>query len=454
MPQTHSERRCLALVLAAGEGTRMRSNTPKVLHEIAGLSLLGHALAGVKAAGADRVVVVVGPDRPDVEAEILKCLPSAEIVVQRERKGTAHACLMAADALSSGFDDVWVAFGDTPLVQPHTYRAMRDRLAQGQHVVALGFEAVNPQGYGRLLMQGEQLLAIREDKDCSAAEHAVTLCNAGLMAIDGTHVMALLQRIGHNNSQQEYYLTDAVAAAVSAGLKTGIVRAAEQEVMGINDRVQLAQAEAVCQTRLRIAAMQAGVTMLDPATVYLSHDTVFERDVVIEPHCVFGLGVSVESGSVIHAFSHLSGCRIGPETSIGPFARVRPGTRTEAHVRIGNFVEVKNAQLDAHVKINHLSYVGDASVGAGSNIGAGTITCNYDGFNKHRTEIGAGAFIGSNSALVAPVSIGDGGYVATGSVITESVPADALAFGRARQVNKPDRGRLLSESLKKQSGKA
>ena len=453
MLHPHANRRCLALVLAAGEGTRMRSNIPKVLHEIAGLSLVGHVLASVTAAGADQIVVVVGPDRPDVEAEIRKCHPDAAIVVQRERKGTAHACLMAADMLASGFDDVLVVFGDTPLVRPQTYQAMRGRLAAGQQVVALGFEADDPQGYGRLLMDGSQLLAIREHKDCSEAERAITLCNAGLMAIDGKQVMALLQSIGNDNSQQEYYLTDAVASAVSAGLQTGIVRAPEQEVMGINDRVQLAQAEALCQTRLRIAAMQSGVTMHDPASVYLSHDTVLERDVVIEPHCVFGPGVSVETGSVIHAFSHLSGCRIGRETSIGPFARVRPGTHTAAHVRIGNFVEVKNAQLDAHVKINHLSYVGDASVGAGSNIGAGTITCNYDGFNKHRTEIGAGAFIGSDTALVAPVSIGDGAYVATGSVITESVPANALAFGRARQVNKADRGRMLSEALKKQSGK-
>ena len=454
MEHPPAHRRCLALVLAAGEGTRMRSNTPKVLHEIAGRSLIGHVLASVTAAGADQVVVVIGPDRPDVEAEIRKSHPEAGIVVQRDRKGTAHACLMAADVLSKGFDDVLVVFGDTPLVRPETYQAMRGRLAVGQHVVALGFEADYPHGYGRLLMAGEQLRAIREHKDCSKAEQAITLCNAGLMAMDGRHALSLLQGIGRDNSQQEYYLTDVVAGAVSAHLNTGIVRAPEQEVMGINDRVQLAQAEAVCQSRLRIAAMQAGVTMHDPASVYLSHDTVLERDVVIEPHCLFGLGVTVETGSVIHAFSHLSGCHIGRETSIGPFARVRPGTHTAAHVRIGNFVEVKNAQLDEHVKINHLSYVGDASVGVGSNIGAGTITCNYDGFNKHRTEIGAGAFIGSDTALVAPVSIGDGAYVATGSVITESVPADALAFGRARQVNKPDRGRLLSEALKTQRGKS
>jgi bifunctional UDP-N-acetylglucosamine pyrophosphorylase / glucosamine-1-phosphate N-acetyltransferase len=444
-------RRCLALVLAAGEGTRMRSDTPKVLHEIAGLSLIGHVLSSVSAAGADQIVVVVGPDRPDVEAAIRQTHPQAGIVIQRERKGTAHACLIASEALASGFDDLLVVFGDTPLVLPQTYQSMRQRLAEGGHVVALGFEAQNPQGYGRLIMQGDRLLAIREHKDCSEAERAITLCNAGLMAIDGHHALSLLRSIGNQNSQNEYYLTDAVAQAVAANLQTAIVRAPEPEVMGVNDRVQLAQAEQIIQNRLRLSAMQSGVTMHDPASVYLSYDTVLQRDVVVEPHCVFGVGVMVGTGSVIHAFSHLAGCHLGPQSSIGPFARVRPGTITKAHVRIGNFVEVKNARLDEHVKINHLSYVGDASVGAYANIGAGTITCNYDGFNKHRTEIGAGAFIGSDSALVAPVSIGDGAYVATGSVITESVPADALAFGRARQVNKPDRGRLLNEALKKQN---
>ena len=449
MSHPSAKRQCLALILAAGEGTRMRSSRPKVLHEIAGLSLIGHVLASVTAAGADQIVVVVGPDRPDVEAEIQKSHPDAVIVVQRERKGTAHACLMAREILSGGWDDVLVVFGDTPLVKPQTYQSMRDRLASGQQVVALGFEADTPDGYGRLLMAGETLLAIREHKDCNDTERAIHLCNAGLMAIDGQHVMALLNSIGNDNAQQEFYLTDAVACAVSQGLKTGMVRAPEHEVMGINDRVQLSQAEALYQTRLRTAAMQAGVTMQDPSSVYLSHDTHIERDVLIEPHCVFGLGVVIETGSVIHAFSHLSGCRIGRETSIGPFARVRPGTRTAAHVRIGNFVEVKNATLDEHVKINHLSYVGDASVGEGANIGAGTITCNYDGFNKHHTDIGAGAFIGSDSALIAPVSIGEGAYVATGSVITDSVPAHALAFGRARQVNKADGGRLLNEALKK-----
>ena len=453
MAQSSSPRRCLALVLAAGEGTRMRSKTPKVLHELAGLSLIGHVLKSLQMAGADEIVVVVGPDRPDVEAEVRRIDPHAGLVVQQERKGTAHACLMASQYLSSGFDDVLVVFGDTPLVLPQTYQRLRAGLAAGSQVVALGFEALDPHGYGRLLMAGDRLQAIREHKDCSEAERDITLCNAGLMALDGRHVMTLLNGIGNTNSQKEYYLTDAVAVAVASGLQTGAVLAPEQEVMGINDRVQLAQAEKICQTRLRHRAMQAGVTMHDPDSVYLSYDTEFAQDVVVEPHCVFGLGVTVSTGAVIHAFSHLSGCRIGTGNSIGPFARVRPGTQTQDGVRIGNFVEVKNADLADGVKINHLSYVGDATVGAQTNIGAGTITCNYDGFNKHRTEIGAGAFIGSDSALVAPVTIGDGAYVATGSVITESVPAYALALGRARQVTKPERGRLLAETLEKQSKK-
>ena len=451
MSQLPLSRRCLALVLAAGEGTRMRSDRPKVLHEIAGLSLIGHVLRGVQAAGADHSVVVVGPDRTDVEAEVRHQDPHAAVVVQRERLGTAHACLMATAQIEAGFDDVLVVFGDTPLVPTSIYQQMRQRLADGLNLVVLGFEAADPQGYGRLLMQGESLQAIREHKDCSAAERALHLCNAGLMAIDGRVFLSLLQKIDNANSQKEYYLTDAVAVAVADGLKTGVVVAPEQDVMGINDRVQLAAAEQILQKRLRQAAMQAGVTMQDPDTVYLSHDTHFARDVTLGPHCVFAPGVRVETGAMIHAFSHLAGCHIGPHTTVGPFARVRPGTQTAAHVRIGNFVEVKNADLDDDVKINHLSYVGDARVGAGANIGAGTITCNYDGFGKHHTEIGAGAFIGSDTALVAPVTIGKGAYVATGSVITESVPDDALAFGRARQITKPDRGRLLRSQLKKNS---
>ena len=453
MSKSSAPRRCLALVLAAGEGTRMRSQTPKVLHELAGLSLIGHVLESLKAAGADEIVAVIGPDRPDVAAQIHKIHPQAGLVEQRERKGTAHACLMAADYLERGFDDILVVFGDTPLVLPQTYQRMRDALASGSQVVALGFEARDPHGYGRLLRSGERLQAIREHKDCSEAERAITLCNAGLMALDGKHALALLKGIGNQNSQNEFYLTDAVAVAVAQKLKASFVVAPEEEVMGINDRVQLAQAEQICQSRLRIAAMQKGVTLQDPASVYLSHDTILEPDVLIEPHCVFGLGVRVSTGAVIHAFSHLSGCSIGAHNSIGPFARVRPGTVTDQGVRIGNFVEVKNAALSEQVKINHLSYVGDASVGEQSNIGAGTITCNYDGFNKHRTEIGAHAFIGSDSALVAPVRIGTGAYVATGSVITENVPDHALAFGRARQVTKADRGRQLTEALKKNSGK-
>ena len=432
-----AKRTCLAIILAAGEGTRMRSALPKVLHQLAGRPMLGHVLDRTGQAGAEAVAIVVGPGREDVAAEARRTIPGAEIFVQPERRGTAHAVLAAREAIARGYDDILVVFADTPLVQPQSFLAMRAVLAQGVSVVALGFQAQDPAGYGRFVMQGDELVEIVEHKDASAAQRQIGLCNAGLMALDGQTALALLDAIGNANSQQEFYLTDAVATARAKGLKARPVIAPESEVMGVNDRVQLAAAEALMQARLREAAMRAGVTMMDPASVTLAADTKFARDVTLEPHVFIGAGVAIGEGSTIHAFSHLEGATIGANVQVGPFARLRPGARLGEASKVGNFVEVKAADIGAGVKISHLSYIGDASIGAEANIGAGTITCNYDGFRKQHTHIGAGAFIGSNTALVAPVSIGAGAIVGAGSVITKDVNADALAVVRAKHLEIP-----------------
>lgn len=436
MSDTITHRRSLAVILAAGEGTRMKSALPKVLHSIASRSLVAHVIDAVGRAGADRVVVVVGPGRDDVAAEARRVRPDVVIAVQEERRGTGHAVLAARATIAEGFDDVVVVFGDTPLVEPGTLRAMRSGVEDGAAVVALGFEAVDPTGYGRFILDGDRLLAIREHKDASPDERKVRLCNAGLMALDGRHALEVLEAIGNDNAAREYYLTDAVEVAAARGLRASALTAPESEVMGINDRVQLAQAEAILQARLRERAMRSGVTLVAPETVFLSYDTRLAADVVVEPHVVFGPGVEVDSPAVIHAFSHLEGARVAAGASVGPFARLRPGAVLGPQAKVGNFVEIKNADLGVGAKVSHLTYVGDASVGAGANLGAGTITCNYDGYGKYRTVIGENAFIGSNSALVAPVTIGAGAFVGSGSVVTEDVPADALALGRGRQVNR------------------
>lgn len=450
-------RTCLAIVLAAGEGTRMRSDRPKVLHEIAGRPMLGCVLGALDAAGADALAVVVGPDRPDVETSARAAAPQADVFVQAERRGTAHATLAAGEALARGFDDVLIAFGDTPLVTPATFLALRDALAGGAAVAVLGFEARDPSGYGRLLLgQDGTLAGVREHKDASEAERETRLCNAGIMALAGDSALALLESVKPANAQKEFYLTDVVELARANGLRAVYRLAPESEVMGVNDRVQLAAAENVAQGRLREAAMRAGATLHAPETVFFSHDTVLGRDVVVEPHVVFGPRVRVGDRVVIHAFSHLEGADVADGVSIGPFARLRPGAALAEGARIGNFVEIKAAAIGKGAKVNHLSYIGDASVGAGSNIGAGVVTCNYDGFDKFRTEIGAGAFVGTNSALVAPVRIGDGAYVGTGAVVTEDVSADALALARARQVEKPGWAKAFRErkAAAKAAGKA
>jgi bifunctional UDP-N-acetylglucosamine pyrophosphorylase / glucosamine-1-phosphate N-acetyltransferase len=429
-------RTCLAIVLAAGEGTRMRSARPKVLHELAGRTLLAHVLAAIEQAGIARTAVVIAPGQDAVMAEARRVLPEALCFVQRQPRGTAHAVLAAKSAIAQSGDDILVVYGDTPLIRPATLQRLRSPLAKGAAVSVLGFRPASPGAYGRLLTSGDRLIAIREAAEASAGERAIELCNAGMMALAGGSALAILERIGDRNRKGEFYLTDAVEIARSMKLDAVVVETEEDDVRGINTRKELAEAETVAQRRLRNAALDAGVTLVAPETVFLSADTRFGKDVVVEPYVIFGEKVSVEDGAIIHAFSHLVGAHVGKGASVGPFARLRPGTRLGEGSRIGNFVEVKEAVMEAGAKANHLSYIGDSFVGADANIGAGTITCNYDGNAKHRTSIGQGAFIGSNSALVAPVEIGAGAYVGSGSVITEDVPAAALALARGRQVIK------------------
>ena len=384
------------------------------------------------------LAVVVGPGQDAVRRAVAAALPEAPKCSCRP-SGAARRTRFSRPAppwrvASTMF---CVAFADTPLITPPTFGRLRAALAAGAGVAVLGFRPADPSGYGRLIVDPSgRLLAIREDKDATAAERAIGLCNAGLMGIAGSAALAILDRIGDDNAKREFYLTDAVGVANAMGLATVALETGEDEVQGVNTQAQLADAEGAMQRRLRAAAHEAGVTMIAPDTVYLSADTRFGRDVTIEPYVVFGPGVTIDDGAVIRSFSHLEGAHVGRGARVGPFARLRPGADLGAEVHVGNFVEIKEARLAAGAKANHLSYIGDASVGERANIGAGTITCNYDGRDKHRTEIGKGAFIGSNSALVAPVRIGDGAYVGSGSVITRDVPADALALGRSRQTIK------------------
>lgn len=411
----------------------MRSSLPKVLHPIAGQPLIAHVLAAAPTGKSDAIAVVVGPDHQAVIDEIKRSRPEAKTFVQRERLGTAHAVLAAREAIAQGADDILVAFGDTPLINAATFERLRAALKDGAALAVLGFRAADPTGYGRLLVEGGQLIAIREQADASEAERAVTLCNAGVMAFVGSTALKILDRIGNGNSKGEYYLTDAVTIVRELGLRAAVIETGEDEVRGINTKAQLAEAEQVMQQRLRQAALTAGVTLIAPETVFLSADTTFGKDVTIEPFVVIGPGVAIDDGAVIHSFSNIVGARIGKNASVGPYSRLRPGTVLGEGVRIGNFVETKAADLEAGVKVNHLTYIGDTHIGENANIGAGTITCNYDGFDKHRTEIGAGAFVGSNSSLVAPVRIGAGAFIGSGSVITKDVPDDSLAVERSDQ---------------------
>jgi bifunctional UDP-N-acetylglucosamine pyrophosphorylase/glucosamine-1-phosphate N-acetyltransferase len=419
-----------AIILAAGKGTRMKSRLPKVLHPLAGRPMVLHVLDAARRAKFARAVVVIGPG---MEA-VAKAVAPAETAIQSEQLGTGHAVLQAKAALKGFSGHAVVLFGDTPLLSPASIRRTCQALARGAAVAVLGFEPKDPASYGRLVLAKDGALErIVEFKDASPAERAIRLCNSGVLAADARLLFDLLSKVKNANAKGEYYLTDVVALARARGLRCAVARADEAELMGVNSRVELAQAEAVIQARLRRAAMESGVSMADPASVHLSWDTALGRDVTLGPHVVFGPGVRVADDVEIRAYCHLEGARIASGAVIGPFARLRPGAVVSKGAHVGNFVEMKQAILGPGAKANHLTYLGDASVGAGANVGAGTITCNYDGYLKSRTEIGAGAFIGSNTALVAPVKIGRGAIVGAGSVISKDVPADALAVERAEQ---------------------
>jgi bifunctional UDP-N-acetylglucosamine pyrophosphorylase / glucosamine-1-phosphate N-acetyltransferase len=434
-----TENSALAIILAAGKGTRMKSERPKVLHRLAGASLLAHVIGAVKSAGLGRIVLVVGPGMDDVGQAGIALDPKLGVFVQAEQLGTADAVRAARQGLEDFDGQVLVLYGDTPLLRPETIAKVRFELEAGADLVVIGFETGNPTGYGRLLLDARGLLAgIREEKDASPEERALTLCNSGIMGFrSGKTLLDLIGRIGNDNAKGEFYLTDTVALARGDRLETRTILAKAEEVLGVNSRAELAEAEAAMQRRLRAKAMADGATLVAPETVFLSHDTKIGKDVLIEPHVVIGAGVIVENGATIRSFCHIEAARIGQSATVGPFARLRPGADLAKDAHVGNFVEIKQAEIGEGAKVNHLTYIGDATVGARANIGAGTITCNYDGFAKYRTEIGAGAFIGSNSSLVAPVKIGEGAYIGSGSVISKDVSPDALALTRPPQEERP-----------------
>ena len=435
------------IILAAGQGTRMNSDLPKVLHRVAAAPLLHHAMAAAASLSPDRTVVVTGHGAVEVARAARNYDEEALVVLQQEQKGTGHAVDQARALLADAPGEVIVLYGDTPFIRPETLEAML--AARARHaVVVLGFEAADPGRYGRLLTEGDDLLAIREWKDASEAERAVTLCNSGVICASAKVLFDLIARIGNQNAAGEYYLTDVVEIARAQGLSAGVVVCPEDETMGVNTRQQLAAAEAAFQTRARAEALENGVTLTAPETVFFALDTVVGRDAIIGPNVLFGPGVTIESGAEIKGFCHLEGCHVSRGADVGPFARLRPGAELAEDVHVGNFVEIKSAILDEGVKVGHLTYIGDADVGEFTNIGAGTVTCNYDGVMKHRTRIGKRAFIGSDTMLVAPVTVGDGALTASGSVITEDVPAEAVAIGRARQVVKPGLATRMFEKLR------
>jgi bifunctional UDP-N-acetylglucosamine pyrophosphorylase/glucosamine-1-phosphate N-acetyltransferase len=428
------QRRFAVVILAAGQGTRMRSDTHKVLHPIASRPLLLHLLDRVDALGAEKRVVVVGKGREQVEAAIAG--REVVVAVQAEQKGTGHAVQQAAEALRGYDGAVLVLYGDTPFVEAETLRRMLDRLDGdgGPGVVVLASTQTDPAKYGRIILgEGDHIAKMVEFRDATEEERTVKLCNSGMMAVRASDLFRWLDKVGNDNAAGEYYLPDIVNVAAAEGRDAVVIEGDPYEAAGVNSRAELAHLELEWQRRRREQVLDEGATLIDPESVWFAYDTRLGRDVTVEPHVVFGPGVDVADGATIHAFSHIEGATIGAKASIGPFARIRPGTRLGERTKVGNFVELKNAQVAAGAKVNHLSYVGDAEVGAKANIGAGTITCNYDGFGKYRTVIGAGAFIGSNTALVAPVTIGDGAVVGAGSVITEDVEADALAVERSEQ---------------------
>jgi len=427
----------------------MRSNLPKVLHKIGGLPLIAHVIRSLEAAGSDELAIIIGHGGAEVRREVEKSgIQNIQFFEQKERLGTAHAVLSAEEALTAARNsgdvcDILIAYGDTPLMRPKLAQDARQKLAAGADVVVSGFYAANPHGYGRLIENAGRIEKIVEEKDADAAQKQIKLCNGGFMAVSSAHILPLLQAVKNDNAKREYYLTDIVEIAAKQGLRVEVLSAEQEDALGVNSRAELAAAEAIWQNRKRQDIMAAGVTLQVPETVFFSYDTEIGMDTVIEPQVFFGEKVKIAPRCAIRAFSHIEGAEIGEGSAIGPYARLRPGSRLAENVKIGNFCELKQTYVGEGAKINHLTYMGDAEVGAGSNIGAGTITCNYDGFNKEKVSIGARAFIGSNTSLVAPLTIGNGAYIASGSVITADVADDALAFGRARQAEKPEGGKRL-----------
>ncbi|MDB5657798.1 MAG: UDP-N-acetylglucosamine diphosphorylase/glucosamine-phosphate N-acetyltransferase [Cypionkella sp.] len=435
------------IILAAGMGSRMNSDTPKVLHHVGAAPLLHHALTAARALEPSRIVVVTGHEAAQVAKSAEAFDPSVECVLQEPQLGTAHAVDMAAPLLADFAGDVIVLYGDTPFIRPETLQAMRD--ARAHHsVVVLGFEAKDPGRYGRLVVSGDDLERIVEYKDSTDEERLITLCNSGVLCASAKLIFELISKVENDNEAQEYYLTDLPALARAQGLSAGVVTCDESETLGVNTRQQLAEAEAAFQSRARSDALENGVTLTAPETVFFALDTHIGRDAIIGPNVIFGTAVTIESGAEIKGFCHLEGCHVSRGATVGPFARLRPGAELAEDVHVGNFVEIKNAILDEGVKVGHLTYIGDADIGEFTNIGAGTVTCNYDGVMKHRTKIGKRAFIGSSTMLVAPVIVGNDALTASGSVITENVPDEALALGRAEQVNKPGLATKLMARLK------
>jgi bifunctional UDP-N-acetylglucosamine pyrophosphorylase/glucosamine-1-phosphate N-acetyltransferase len=420
------------IILAAGRGTRMKSALPKVMHKLAGLPLISHVVRAVSPLSPQKTVIVTAPNMQTVRDAVANVV----FAVQDKQLGTAHSVGCALPELTGFTGSILVLCGDTPLIETGTLQKML-QAAESSEIVVLGMRMSNPTGYGRLLVdESGKLQGIIEEKDASCAQKQINLCNSGVMVVNGAYLPNLLKKVGNNNASNEYYLTDIVAIAGNSDLRASVVEARAEELMGINTRAQLAEAEKILQQKLRVQAMENGVTFTAPETVFLQVDTKIAADVIIQPNVIFGKGVTVETGVEIRSFSHIEGAHIKTGATIGPFARIRPNSVIGENSHIGNFVELKNTTLHKGAKINHLSYIGDAEVGAKANVGAGTITCNYDGVSKHKTKIGAGAFIGSNASLVAPVTIGDGAVVGAGSVITNDIPAQTLAIARARQVNK------------------
>jgi len=439
-----------SIVLAAGKGTRMKSALPKVMHNLGGIPMIHHVVNSCREAVIDDIFVVIAENMDDMAKAVAPC----KAIIQKNQNGTGGAVMAARGALKDFDGSILILAGDVPFIRPETLKSLVNA-SRETGLAVLGFEAANPTGYGRLMTKFKDSVSeIVEDCDCSLDQKKVTLCNAGHFCVDGRHLFQWLEKINNDNAQGEYYLTDIVAVAAAEGIACKLVTVPEDEVMGINSRVQLAQAEDILQTRLRLAAMENGVTMVDPSSVYLCADTVLAADVIIEPHVFFGAGVTIGTGSTIHSFSYVEGVKIGERVSIGPFARIRPKSVIGDDSYIGNFVEVNRSELKAGSKSKHMSYLGDVTVGEKSNIGAGTVFANYDGYNKCPTTLGQNVFIGSNSTIVSPVTIGDGAYIAAGSTMTVDIEADALAIARNRPVIREGwaaerRARLVKEKKEK-----